>query len=50
MSEKFKRDPSVVIIGAGMTGILMAIKFREAGITDVTILEKADKIGGTWGY
>ncbi|MBV1880816.1 MAG: NAD(P)/FAD-dependent oxidoreductase [Pseudomonadales bacterium] len=48
MSEKFKRDPSVVIIGAGMTGILMAIKFREAGITDVTILEKADKIGGTW--
>jgi cation diffusion facilitator CzcD-associated flavoprotein CzcO len=42
------RNPSVVIIGAGMTGILMAIKLREAGITDVTILEKAEKLGGTW--
>lgn len=48
MSGKFERNPSVVIIGAGMTGILMAIKFREAGISDITILEKADKIGGTW--
>jgi len=36
------------VIGAGMTGILLAIKLREAGITDVTILEKADRIGGTW--
>jgi len=48
MPEEFERNPSVVIIGAGMTGILMAIKFREAGISDVTILEKAEKIGGTW--
>lgn len=48
MSQKFERNPSVVIIGAGMTGILMAIKFREEGISDVTILEKAEKIGGTW--
>jgi len=38
----------VAVIGAGMTGILMAIKLREAGITDITILEKAEKIGGTW--
>jgi cation diffusion facilitator CzcD-associated flavoprotein CzcO len=42
------KNPSVVVIGAGMTGILMGIKLREAGITDVTILEKADKVGGTW--
>ncbi|CAN0605970.1 unnamed protein product, partial [Ectocarpus sp. 12 AP-2014] len=42
------RYPSVVVIGAGMTGILMAIRLREAGITDVTILEKAEKLGGTW--
>ncbi|NIB44163.1 NAD(P)/FAD-dependent oxidoreductase [Pseudomaricurvus alkylphenolicus] len=43
-----KRNPSVVIIGAGMTGILMTIKLREAGITDITLLEKSDRIGGTW--
>lgn len=42
------RDPSVVIIGAGMTGILMTIKLREAGITNITILEKKDNLGGTW--
>jgi cation diffusion facilitator CzcD-associated flavoprotein CzcO len=40
--------PEVVIIGAGMTGILMAIKLREAGIHKITILEKKDKLGGTW--
>lgn len=38
----------MVIIGAGMTGILMTIKLREAGITDLTILEKTDRVGGTW--
>jgi len=43
-----RKKPSVEVIGAGMTGILMAIKLREAGITDITILEKAEKIGGTW--
>jgi len=48
MTDKTDRNPSVVVIGAGMTGILMAIKLRDAGIQDVTILEKADKVGGTW--
>ena len=38
----------MAVIGAGMTGILMAIKLREAGIEDITILEKADRLGGTW--
>jgi len=42
------RNPSVVIIGAGMTGILLTIKLREAGITDITVLEKRDRLGGTW--
>lgn len=48
MAVKNKRNPKVVIIGAGMTGMLMAIKLKEAGIYDVSILEKKDKIGGTW--
>lgn len=42
-----RRNPSVIIIGAGMTGILAVIKLREAGITDITVLEKKDKVGGT---
>jgi cation diffusion facilitator CzcD-associated flavoprotein CzcO len=36
------------IIGAGMSGILAAIKLHEAGHRDVTIFEKAERLGGTW--
>ncbi len=43
-----KRNPSVLVIGAGSTGIMSYIKLREAGITDITIIEKADRVGGTW--
>ena len=43
-----KRNPSVIVIGAGMTGILMTIQLRRAGIEDITVLEKKDKVGGTW--
>lgn len=38
----------VVVIGAGMAGILSGIKLKEAGFNDVSIYEKADRIGGTW--
>lgn len=38
----------VAVIGAGMSGILSAIKLREAGLDDVVIYEKADRLGGTW--
>ena len=31
-----------------MAGILSAIKLREAGLTDFTVYEKADRVGGTW--
>ena len=43
-----RAQPSAIIIGAGMTGIQLAIKLREQGITDLVILEKADSVGGTW--
>ncbi|AYJ84936.1 NAD(P)/FAD-dependent oxidoreductase (plasmid) [Sphingomonas paeninsulae] len=38
----------VVIIGAGMSGILMGIRLKEAGITNFTVYEKGDAVGGTW--
>jgi cation diffusion facilitator CzcD-associated flavoprotein CzcO len=31
-----------------MAGILAAIKLREAGIADVALYEKGDRLGGTW--
>lgn len=42
------RNPSIAIIGAGMSGIAMAISLLEDGFTDVTLYEKANDIGGTW--
>jgi len=39
--------PRFAIIGAGMSGILAAVKLREAGY-DFTVFEKAEKVGGTW--
>ena len=47
-SNQERDDLRIVIIGAGMAGILAGIKLREAGFDDVTIYEKADRVGGTW--
>ena len=38
----------VLIVGAGFSGLGMAIKLLEAGITSFLVIEKADDIGGTW--
>ena len=43
-----QRDQRIVVIGAGMAGILAGIKLQEAGFRDIAIYEKADRIGGTW--
>ena len=42
------RDLRVIVIGAGMSGILSAIKLHEAGINQIVLYEKADRLGGTW--
>jgi cation diffusion facilitator CzcD-associated flavoprotein CzcO len=31
-----------------MSGMCVAIALLRSGITDVTIYEKADEVGGTW--
>jgi cation diffusion facilitator CzcD-associated flavoprotein CzcO len=43
-----ERDLRVVVIGAGMAGVLSAIRLREVGLTDLVVYEKADRLGGTW--
>jgi cation diffusion facilitator CzcD-associated flavoprotein CzcO len=43
-----RADLRFVVVGAGMSGILAAIKLLEAGCDDVTIYEKAERLGGTW--
>jgi cation diffusion facilitator CzcD-associated flavoprotein CzcO len=44
------RKLEVLIVGAGFGGIAAAIELRGHGIDDVTILEKAPDLGGTWFY
>lgn len=44
------REPTIVIIGAGFGGIAQAIELQRYGFSDITILEKASGLGGTWFY
>lgn len=43
-----RTTPSIAIIGAGMSGVLLGIHLREAGLESFTIYEKGEEIGGTW--
>lgn len=38
----------VLIIGAGFAGLGAAIQLRQAGITNIVILERGTAVGGTW--
>ena len=47
LDAKTKSAFNVLIIGAGMSGLLAAIRLKDAGIP-FTIVEKNDSVGGTW--
>ncbi len=38
----------MLIVGAGFSGLTVALEARKRGLGDIAILEKADDIGGTW--
>jgi cation diffusion facilitator CzcD-associated flavoprotein CzcO len=40
--------PSVIVVGAGMSGLGTGIQLARAGVTDFTIVEQSDGVGGTW--
>lgn len=40
--------PSIVIVGAGFAGLGMAMELERAGFHNITILERADGVGGVW--
>ncbi|MGH3566188.1 MAG: flavin-containing monooxygenase [Pseudonocardia sp.] len=42
------QDPKIVIVGAGFGGIAAAIELRSHGFRDITILDGAPELGGTW--
>jgi cyclohexanone monooxygenase len=49
----FSRDPltdevEVVVVGGGFGGQLAAARLRQAGVSDIRIIEKGGDFGGTW--
>ena len=36
------------IVGSGLSGLAAAIKLKEQGLDHFKIIEKADRVGGTW--
>ncbi|SDC45525.1 flavin-containing monooxygenase [Ruegeria marina] len=42
------RETDMLIVGAGFSGLIMAMEARRRGLSQIDILEKADDIGGTW--
>ncbi len=47
MTTAAHEDPTFAVIGAGMSGILAAIRLQEAGLR-FTVFEKSSRVGGTW--
>jgi cation diffusion facilitator CzcD-associated flavoprotein CzcO len=46
--DPITEDCEVAVVGAGIGGVVTCAKLREAGITDVRMIDKAGGIGGTW--
>ncbi|RYD90507.1 MAG: NAD(P)/FAD-dependent oxidoreductase, partial [Sphingomonadales bacterium] len=48
VQNKPKSEMKFLVIGAGMAGILMGIRLKQAGYSDYLVVEMGDKVGGTW--
>jgi cation diffusion facilitator CzcD-associated flavoprotein CzcO len=43
-----KHVHDTLIVGAGFSGLGAAIKLRQSGVDDIVIVERSDRVGGTW--
>jgi len=43
------RDPEVLIIGAGQSGLMLAARLKQMGV-DVLVVEKTERIGDEWRH
>ena len=41
-------DVQVVLIGSGFAGLVIGARLKQAGITDVRLVDKAGDVGGVW--
>ena len=52
-TPRVERDPrtdhvTLAFIGGGFAGLVTCARLKEAGVTDVRLLEKGGDVGGTW--
>jgi cation diffusion facilitator CzcD-associated flavoprotein CzcO len=47
-NTKSRADMRIIIVGAGMSGLLAGIELKKAGYDNFVIYEKAAKVAGTW--
>src|ERR1041384_1774581 len=43
-------EVDVAVVGAGFSGLAMAINLRELGIDYYVVIERGEKAGGTWWF
>lgn len=48
INNNLHQSKRVVIVGAGVSGIVAAKTFLQYGYKDVIILERSDELGGVW--
>ena len=41
-------DVQVLVVGAGFAGLVIGARLKQAGITDVRLIDKAGDVGGVW--
>ena len=42
------RHVRVAVVGAGFSGLGLAIRLKRRGVEDFVVLERAEDVGGTW--
>jgi protoporphyrinogen oxidase len=43
------RNPSVIVLGGGLSGVAAAYTLARSGISDITVVERSDALGGLAG-
>ena len=46
--ESIHEDVTVLVVGAGFAGLVTGARLKQAGITDVRLIDKAGDVGGVW--
>ncbi|MDX2381528.1 MAG: NAD(P)-binding protein, partial [Acidimicrobiia bacterium] len=46
--EPLTDEVEVVLVGGGFGGLLAGARLRQAGVSDIRIIEKGAALGGTW--